>query len=406
MKKSIYLILSITILFVIFTCNIANADMGAPMIEPYTAYVLNPNGAEYYETKYSENDVEYVVKGKLEYNAPVKITYETEEDSGYVAFQKSEGDYTNYYVKVSDLAKVSIPNNDYNKSSKRDAVVLAKDGVELHIGPGNGYETLGVVIPKETKLTVYEATNYGTECPWFYTSYNGNSGWICFLNGTVGFKSEYYDEFVTPGNMEIYSKPHGDEVVAVIPGNTHFTEFLAVDQWSTSFYVTYNGVSGYISSWETATPINYDSDYEIHYNNCKIYEKAVSNSNVLLENIPVGTKITPEYITDVRATGWLYGTYNGVSGWIFYSETEEYLNDIDTTEPELKEITLPETETNVETENVIENNFADSSDVVTSSLNTNALIGICIGGAVIVALMAFIIMCLVNENKKLKKEDK
>lgn len=419
--KKVLLITVVCLLAIISLQLTVLADMGAPEIEPYKASVSNVNGANYY------NGEEVV--GKLEYGTVIDVAYEYmegEENELKASFASVENEFQYYTINVSDIIVLEEETGkiEYDKESKISMIIIAEDGVEISKGPAYAYEKTGVTIPKGTEITGYRTTNMGGASPWLYVTYEGTSGWVCELNGAIGYKTSEYEtvKLLTPRKTSIYKDTSYKTVVEVIPANTILTDFLYLDDWSQAFYVTYEGVSGYLSNGNCA--VNYpwlenDSKtftYELNYP-AKLYKEGNAASEVLIENIPEGTELEYAFGEDIRFAGWIYTTYNNISGWVYYLEDgtdyENYLQDAVYPENTDVPVVDNEKETSKDTndENVTENEVVENGNIVkneaveeneppTTSFSGTQIVILCIMFAIIIAVTSFVTIALVNRKKK------
>lgn len=418
--KKVLLITVVCLLAIISLQLTVLADMGAPEIEPYKASVSNVNGANYY------NGEEVV--GKLEYGTVIDVAYEYmegEENELKASFASVENEFQYYTINVSDIIVLEETGKiEYDKESKISMIIIAEDGVEISKGPAYAYEKTGVTIPKGTEITGYRTTNMGGASPWLYVTYEGTSGWVCELNGAIGYKTSEYEtvKLLTPRKTSIYKDTSYKTVVEVIPANTILTDFLYLDDWSQAFYVTYEGVSGYLSNGNCA--VNYpwlenDSKtftYELNYP-AKLYKEGNAASEVLIENIPEGTELEYAFGEDIRFAGWIYTTYNNISGWVYYLEDgtdyENYLQDAVYPENTDVPVVDNEKETSKDTndENVTENEVVENGNIVkneaveeneppTTSFSGTQIVILCIMFAIIIAVTSFVTIALVNRKKK------
>ena len=336
--KKVYSFILIFILSICIGINFeSNADMSAPIIDSYDVYVTNVNGAKYYDT--TEWDLVYgsklTEKGIIQYNQKITIEYEEEIKNEKYGIFHLEGDNFSYYINLKDVSKLENKYTSYDKDSKVKAVILCDEGVEMYDGPSYAYNSKNIIIPKGTTLNSYrkDSTNEsGDLCPWVYVTYNGKSGWICELNGRIGFESKYVCKLKTTYNTYIFKSleernkfiwkyDHNKDFIAeTIPANTEIEKenFKEVDPWSESYYITYNGISGYVYEDDFSCSYYYNVNDSINYENTNIYEFASTGSKVLLKDIPVGAEIEESFSTDIRGQGWIYGKYNNVEGWIYY----------------------------------------------------------------------------------------
>lgn len=391
------------------------ADMGAPMVEPYKASIANVNGAKYY-------DFEGNVVGELNYGDVIVVSYEiqdwkTKEIDVNFSFSKDDI-YESYYMNITDIMPIENENlkEKYLKEEKREIIILKEDGLEISEGPAYAYNETGVIIPKGEKI--YGHSSMNGEEPWIYVSYKGTSGWICELDGTIGSEKEYEDsELLTLRKTKIYSDSNYTKPIAEIPANTFITEFLEIDPWSQGKYVTYNGISGYISMADYAVNFSWMEeerkayDYLVNYPEVKLYKEASVDSEVLIENIPEGTNLEYYYSDDIRAVGWIYTSYQNVDGWVFYvEEGEDYKEYLENEKQYSNQVT--EEDVNIEEpienivndkkqENVVLNENAEEVSKQPGSTITSAtqIVILCAMFGVTIAVTSIVTIALVNRKK-------
>ena len=415
MKKSLSMIIFTSLFFVlaiIASSTKVFADMDAPAIQPYEAVVSNVNGASYY-IAYPD----FVEAGKLNYGDKIEITYEEVLQDGklYGNYYDENNNY-GYYVRISDLQVVDTE-KDFSKnislSNSKHIEILAKDGVEMYKGPAYAYSKLGVTIPKGETLKGY--FNQDIYEPWYYVEYKNTSGFICILKGAVGFEKESNKKLLTPRKISIYDNTDTfdkKDVIGTIPANTYITEYKEVDTWSRAYYVTYNGISGYISYYDIAfEPYEELSSYKVNYKNAKIYKEGSINSEVLLDNIPEGTELKSEFEQDIRVWGWFYTTYKDISGWVLLCEDEEsyeeYLEDIQNEEIDEEDNILENTIVD-DKENVVKNGkeeVRENKEIYSQNNMRLQIILICILVAVTVSITSLVTIILINHKKDKNKKD-
>lgn len=421
--KKILLITVVCILAIMSLQLIAFADMGAPEIEPYKASVSNVNGAKYYNHEGNE-------AGKLDYGTVITISYEIENwetKERTATFSLSEEQYEFYTISINDITPLEdeAEKVKYSKEDKEELIVLTEDGVEISEGPAYAYKKTGVVIPKGEKLTGYRTEKMGSAVPWFYVTYEGTSGWVCELNGVIGYEKDYEDQkLLTPRATKIYKNADYRKAVGVIPANTILTDFLEIDDWSQGYYVTYEGVSGYLSNGYCAVNFPWletekkSFEYEVNYPEVKLYKEANTNSEALSENIPEGTKLEYFYGEDLRFTGWIYTSYNNVNGWVYYMEDgtdyKSYLQDANSLAiaQELEENEILEEEiigeTSENTTNYIDEETTPTNENVTevfkesgsTIVSANQIVILCAMFGVTIAVTSLVTIALVNRKKK------
>ena len=120
------------------------ADMAAPGIPTYNAYVTKVEGIPYYESKWENNKTVLNKIGTLNYNEEIEIAYE--EKIGKDTYAQFRKDNKYYYVKVDDIvAKLdSYPIEEaeecgdttdvdvYPCSKSNEYIVLSEDGIKMH----------------------------------------------------------------------------------------------------------------------------------------------------------------------------------------------------------------------------------------------------------------------------------
>ena len=410
------------------------ADMDAPSVKPYTATISVVDGADYYRYVYDENLKESRLEkdGKLKYGDTITIHYEQEIEGELYGHYYLDEEYASsaYYVKISDIKVLEEKQIELSKKSSKVGTksVVLQDGVELYKGPAYGYEKEGTVLKKGTEIELYN-DNENAGNPWFFAKTSNGSGWICILNGTVGIKDAYDEysekdkEIISGKEVKVYKDTTYTKVIGKIPANTKIENYLEIDDWSWGLYVEHNGVSGYVrhEDYETnMTWLEESMEYIVDYP-AKIYKEADLRSEVLVDELPLETKLEATYAVNTKMITWIYVTYNGVSGWLFnvdelLSEGETYQDILDR---ELEYYELEEDSTEIEdiedevasdekieNENVVNKDLqnddvvANEADATLYSISGTQIVLICIGFAVVLALTVFVTIILVNKKQK------
>ena len=241
MKKNLSLLL---ILLLSITFNV-KADMGPPSIAKFELVVSNKNGA----TCYEEKDNRYIATNKkIDYNKIVYLEFKQSNDYYSVLIKDKDMMEEGCIVKVSDLSlkdsKFEVSNKDVTKIEPVNAIVLAGGGLNLRKGPSTMYSKV-TLIPEKTILKLTH--NAGTY--WFYTEYNGKSGWVSAENGYLGLECDYILLNVFK-DTEIYSDKKMTQKIGTIPRLTEITNVVSFVRSDggipASYYVNYNGIKGYI----------------------------------------------------------------------------------------------------------------------------------------------------------------
>ena len=417
MKKKILFML-VFILTIVAIQVVAFADMDAPYINSYTASITEIDGTTYYSFDWSTQ--EFTEAGKLNYGDKVEIVYEqTIKDEIYGTFYENEEQFGKTYIvktaafEVFEEKKVEPQKLDYE--NKIEAIVLKENGLEIYNGPAYGYSKVDEIIPKGTEITLYNDEEVGM--PWFYYENGENSGWVCELDGSIGYEPEYDNyQIVTYKDLKLYKTTENKEVATIVPANTTITDCMSIDAWSQGNYITYEGISGYATYYNYATNCSWveeDFSYVVNYP-AKLYKEGSLRSEVLIEEIPEGTELKYKICSDIRGTGWIYTTYNNISGWVFYIESsEEYQSYLDdelkySEESDITEIVENEQVENIVNDDEILNEITDTnidkpSGETKMTISGMQILLICIGLAVVIALTSFVTIQLVN--KKNKKEE-
>lgn len=409
------------------------ADMGAPYIEPYEAYVNVVEGTKYYAHEYDDENYVLIEKGTLNYNEIIEITYEDEMNGDlYGMFSYKD---ENYYIKINDIEAIkdNYTINEEKLLEEKDqynVTVLAKGGITVHSGPAQGYEVIANLAEGEEVKVLNEG---GETTFWYYVDYGKGKGWISQLGGTFGKKIE--KEFYIAVDTKLYDNSTGKYYR--IPANTIINGGYELDAWSRGYFVTYKGVSGRINYGNTAY-IKDSNDKNIKITKeTKLYEAASNTSKVLVESIPKDIVFKYDYIYYPNNEQYVKVNYKGIEGWILVrgyiedgedsdgitkykeiihaketneketifediKEPEEIKPEDDSKEPELiepneEEIIHPEDVQNQEQQEEQKEKIE-----IKDEFTGKQIVALCVMGSIILALTVIIIIMLVN-NKKSKK---
>ena len=199
--KKVLKVVALVVVLMLGLQMCVHADMGAPMIKPYKAKVINPNGVECRD--YQDNIV-----ATLKYGDEIEIAYETSwSDEKYATFETEE--HKNARINFKDIAPVEemYVSKELKVDNPINRVVVAMEGAVLYKGPSLAYDKLGVVIPRGTEIVTY-GEGLGDN-PWFYTTYEGVSGWVCEL----GILGEYTDDIeIILSETEFTGLSKGEEI--------------------------------------------------------------------------------------------------------------------------------------------------------------------------------------------------
>ena len=407
MKKIISITLFVLAILLIHTTVFA--DMDAPSVEPYIAIVTNVDGMPYFKLEFDEETQKsYLYKeGSLNYGDEVTIQYEETFNDQLYGYFTQESLYG--YIKLDE---VEIKATDKAKERKVDYTspiyfkVLKSDGVLIHKGPADAYETIGRPIPFGTQITAYSFHEYGSD-PWFFITYQGVEGYICELNGALGQRSKYIKSIKAPKEINVYATTKSSfvsgeepEIVTTLKPNTVIASaFYDVDAWSRMYYIENGKSSGYVSMYDITTePVQlYKETLEIPEGGLALHEYADEESPILIDNIPEGTTFTFIYRTsefEYEQPGWVNISYEGKDGWILIDYEHLHFNYDEAVEeepePEVVEEPVDNTVVPIEEPTKIEVNS-------TATLPQIALM--CLAVGIIIALTAIVTMKLVNKKK-------
>ena len=136
------------------------ADMGAPEVKPYKAYISNFDGAEYFNYDTRETL-------KLDYGTKIYVIYEdyySQDNIVYVTAQvgvEHEQMGAPYLqIKLSDISIINgaevIPDNLATITKDKAIFKTKKSGAEMKKGPAEVYESTGTMVPDGADITIYD----------------------------------------------------------------------------------------------------------------------------------------------------------------------------------------------------------------------------------------------------------
>lgn len=410
-KLNLRIILLIVFFITILLTNQSNADMSAPKTYTYKASVSNVNGAQNYEYDWETKTLKVI--GTFEYGKEINIIYEEELNGEKYGTVGSDTDKYGVIgqVKLSDIISIE---KDFNMNDEDvyvcnlSGVVLTDEGITMHNGPSNSFAKVGQVIPKNTTLNFSKQYGLGgDESPaWYYTEYQGNKGWVCVLDSVIGFEKGK-TTYITPVDVDIMKN---EQKIGTIPANTVIENYYDVDMWSSSIYVSHDGVSGFVSIGDLASASVGVSVIITTNKNIMLYQEADHNSKALI-NVPLNTSFTSDWNLGHHYVEWAYVTYEGQKGWIHVNEEYQDENgnwqtesnatvEYNYTEDENQEFE-PENE---ETSNALESNKTDiqhnNTEEKRVGLNGMQIVIICIIVALIISVTSLVTILLVNKTKK------
>ena len=388
-------IIGLIILIIVLIPATVNADMGAPITEPYEMLVIAPDGIDCY-------DYNGKVNGHLDYNSKFKVKYEYDMDdnSGRVYYiETSEDDNTDRELKSLDgavlitkeLNPATIKSMNIEKTSGK-ALVYAKNGVDLLKGPAPVYDKIAHI--NNGTILNYTYTVGEDAVVYVYVNYNGKSGWVSILKRQVLLESEEPYIFRTD-----YTTSCGKILKGTIIKSSYTT-----DTWSGEHLFKYNGCEELIPTFRSDDVLIIGGSKETAYKSLKVYEYPEKEGK-LITTIPANAEF------NLYASSFSYGEYeddgyveyDGKRGWIHEKddsygsekyEKVEFEYDFEEDEIPSKDKEQPTTGGEESEEQNEESTSKKPDDYVL----TYVIIGTSVG------LVAIIIIILANRNKKLKKQ--
>lgn len=383
MKKLFYVLVGI----LVFMPLVVFADMGAPMVKPYKASVSNPDGASIYE--YSESaKKEIPINKKIPYGTVVEVSFE------YNNLVEVSYDDETLQISIKDIVPIE---KEYNVSKSElgketDAIILKS--VEIKKGPADAYESTGTSIPKGTKIVIkyFGDDNGSVGNPWAYVEYKDVKGFINTLNASVAFS--LIEENTMINKNTVIKDTETKTTLKNIKANTKIKKntVYQTDMWSGLYYITYDGVSGYVEE-DNLSLKNHYTKYTTK-NSVDLHETADRNSKVI-GSVQGGVEIVNFYDNSWNDRIAIYYEDTNQSGWIFDeydSETSAYKN---LTYERLNTPVLDEDET------IIEDETEETPEVVEEQKTNNnprKLVITCLVVSVCLCLTGLV--CLILANKK------
>lgn len=400
--------LSILLIMILGFTFYVKADAGPPAVAQYKIIVTNKNGAACYDWE-GKNKTGVIIP----YGQEVSTWSEIYGNFLDVNYTGSNGEEISCYVQVKDVATkdstFNINNSDVEKITPVKAVILANGGLNLRKGPSPLFGRITTIKQGEVVTLKYRTGTY-----WHYAEYKGNKGWITGQSSYFGYEDDRI--IYSYKNIDIYDIKNKDKKIGTIPKYTEVTDFLDLVYYHSDspdeggiYYVNYKGIKGIIREYvpfkvngkvkldkdvksdngKTLTKGN-TYDYTIQFCEDEEAEGGLGYKCTLYIPSIGGSISMPDGFTTSDEE-----TIKKTSGFIgegLYGEAKTtVVTPIPSGSSEPNEIE-PTTEPN--------NTTPPNNESKGLKLSTEMLI-ICIMGAVILALTAYIIIKLANTNKKL-----
>lgn len=405
MKKILNILLLLSLLV---TLNV-KADAGPPMFPTIDVEISNKDGAKCY-------DHDNQLKKTLPYGEKYSASQDIQDENKY--FINTEEDYEYCYVSAKDVVvktkDFKVEEGDKNEIKGK---ALFLDNVTIYSGPATLFDKVGT-IPKGTTLNPEYEYNYY----WLYVSYNGMKGFVSRHKGRIvleALPSEDEDiTIVTFAKTPIYSFENWNlekrKEIGSIPANTEIKNYwTSTDNGGevyTYYYLTYNGVSGFVPIGNKFDSFAAKCDgYKIQAKKSVDVYKTVEfdDSDISAESIG---KIEANKEYDVKYCGMIpeYIYYiPSLKGWVIERDTDPYI--IETNKDgEVYDHTVSDEDDDPNPENPIsdpdpiepEKPEPEKPVKETKKLSYDELIMICVGAGILIAVTILVTIKLVNKRKE------
>lgn len=404
MKKYLSLLFIIMLGFGFYV----KADAGPPAVAKYKIIVINKNGAACYEDETGK-----VKTGEsMPYNKIVYAFFEIKGDYSEVYYDLDDGSSRSCYVSVKDIApkdsKFGVNNEDVEKITPVKAVILANGGLNLRKGPSTLFGRIITVKQGEVVTLTHKTGTY-----WYYANYNGNTGWMTGENRYFGYENDgiiySYDD------INIYDTKDINKKIGTIPKFTEVTDYLVVvepyaeRESNSNYYVNYKGLKGVIISsvpFKVEGKIKLDKDtkinngktltkgtYDYTINHC--YEDYDETLDELVDRCKFYIPSVNGTISLLKDKGYI------VSGEKTVKKASGYIGEGLFGEAKTKKDDTPIIDEPIDEPIIDEPVIIKEEDNKEFKFDTEMII-ICVMGAIILGLTAFIIIKFANVNKKEK----
>ncbi len=211
-------------------------------------------------------------------------------------------------------------------SALADVRLVTTAKLNLRAGAGTEYRRI-VTIPKGVTVTCGEARQDASGVFWYYTTYNGMSGWVSSQYLSSGGAATGSATTTGEVNMRTGAGLNYKSVGVLKKGVSVTYDAYATDNRNVMWYrVSYNGVRGWVSSkylkmggsTPTPTPV---AEKITTTGNANLRSGAGLNYSVLTV-VKKGTALTYDNaLRDGRGVVWYHVNHNGVKGWISSANT-------------------------------------------------------------------------------------
>ncbi len=321
-KKIIIILLTILMLLplnVIFAKEVVKPD---EYEKNSTVWVMSYNGIKYYSdtNESSENELGVIPHDSIVFTNARK--YVDADIWLYIKYNNQNG----WIILAKNMMSSEVAYG-YNET------MLTGETVDLYASPKENAKIVGSV-PSNTTVSVKYV--HGAVLSWYYTEYNGITGWI---KGTYSFVQESNNRLVLLNDTYVYEEPDGKKTSTKVEKDKIINVFGKKDSLDKNNNIVkyalteINGEKKWIlisgDNVNYAEQINYDileNETATIVSGDKIYSSANSNAKevgVIDEN----TKITEAYkYKDSKGNDSYYIVSSSGSGWVlkaFYDYKED-----------------------------------------------------------------------------------
>lgn len=405
MKKNLKTISKYLLLLILLVPCFVKADMGTPMFTEYQVRVTNPNGT-------TAVDYDGKEAGTFKYDEIITVHYEK------IINNELYGGTFQKLVKLNDTKLVTdVVDLEKFKKERKQKYYVFDDTNVLYKGPSKTY---GKVEPETTlKQGSTIETEYYDEL-WAYVEQDGVKGWVYTYTYTFGapyeehagmayLAEDYRNDLSLIGKtineVNLYKSPKEKEVIATISKDTdievEIKYFYNDEPYSPYYYVSYNGKEGWMKYGTKIEGITYytllsypNGTYTVDNNDGISMYKDYNSTSEILETIPHNTILNVKYVLGAPQ-GWsLYQVeYNGKIGWVKGEKVKVEINESITPNPE-ENPSVPDEELDQE------ENLPITNEQEEEKITTKQMIIICVVGALILSLTAFVTIKLINKKKE------
>lgn len=249
-----------------------------------------------------------------------QINYENYEDIHMQNLEFNIEEHKNDIIFTNEIE--AFPIGAYNE-----------EYVTLYNGPSTMYPEKKK-IKRNSKIKVLGRLKEYTN--WYYIETQNVKGWVDEYSLMIKQNKEY----INAVTQKIYKDKDRKEIVGILPVNAIIKNPYYANRSSTSYYISYNGIDGYINDELYKKK---EGSLTLKYDGILYSEKDVNSKKLINNKIKKGKKINYDYINDNMlysyecedddlgycecGYSWYHTTIDNKSGWLLTSEKlDEYIN--------------------------------------------------------------------------------